>query len=135
MGFFVENILNYGTGEEDIQSSLERLTVSRHLRDTLLQRNDGAIVSTPKKVSLQKDVFDNKYEIHKSQWNKDELSSFGTSFFLSDPVSHIGYLSLDKRQVDALKSEFFMRKIRRLPAMDFVMKSSRRLASKYNKIA
>lgn len=101
----------------------------------ILQRNDGAIVSTPKKVSLQKDVFDNKYEIHKSQWNKDELSSFGISFFLSDPVSHIGYLSLDKRQVAALKSEFFMRKLRRLPAMDFIMKSSRQLASKYNRIA
>ena len=99
----------------------------------ILQTNDGAVVSTPKKVSLQKDVFDNKYEIHKSQW-KDELSSFGTSFLLSDPVSHIGYLSHDKRQVVALKSEFIMRKLRRLPAMDFIMKSSSRLAAKYNKV-
>jgi hypothetical protein len=62
------------------------------------------------------------------------LSSFGISFFLSDPVSHIGYLSHDTRQVAALKSEFFMRKLRRLPAMDFIMKSSSRLAAKLNKV-
>ena len=110
--------------DEDIMDVLDQFDLSYNL-----------VLILDVLVSLQNDVFDNKYEIHKSQWNKDELSSFGASFFLSDSVSHIGYLSLDKRQVAAIKSEFFMRKIRRLPAMDFVMKSSRRLASKYNNIA
>jgi hypothetical protein len=100
----------------------------------ILQKNNGAIISTPKKVSNQKDVFDNKYEVHKSQWTKDELSLYGASFFLSDPVSHIVYLSPNKKQVGSLRTEFFMRKIKRIPAMDFIMKSSSRLASKYNRL-
>ena len=101
---------------------------------SVLQKNNGVIISTPKKVSNQKDVFDNKYEIHKSQWTKEELSLYGASFFLSDPVSHIGYLSLDKRKVVTVRTEFLMRKIRSIPVMDLILRSSSRLASRYNRV-
>jgi hypothetical protein len=138
--------------DEDIMDILDRigfgynlvliLDVLEHLNKEqgklllakIVERNNGMIISTPKKVSNQKDVFDNKYEIHKAQWTKDELSAYGASFFLSDPVSHIAYLSLDKSQVAALRTEFLVRKIKRIPAMDFVIRLSSRLASKYDRM-
>ena len=104
------------------------------LLSKILQNNKGAIVSTPKKVSNQKDVFDNKYETHKSQWTKDQLTAYGESFFFSDSVSYIAYLSTDKEQSAALRTEFFMRKVKRIPAMDFVIRTTGRVLAKYKKI-
>ena len=95
------------------------------LLSKILQNNKGVIVSTPKKVSNQKDVFDNKYETHKSQWTKDQLTAYG---------SYIAYLSTDKEQSAALRAEFFMRKVKRIPAMDFVIKTTDRVLAKYKKI-
>lgn len=100
----------------------------------IMRNNKGVIISTPKKVSDQKDAFNNKYEIHKSQWTKDELSSQGESFFLSDPVSHIVYLSSNKDQVASLRTEFLMRKVKQIPTMDFFIRASKRLAAKYKRL-
>src|SRR5919109_1202957 len=84
------------------------------LLSKITRNNKGVIVSTPKKVSDQKEAFNNKYEIHKSQWTKDELSAHGESFFLPDPVSHIVYLSNNKDQVASLRTEFLMRKVKQI---------------------
>jgi hypothetical protein len=104
------------------------------LLSKILENNKGAIISTPKKVSNQKDVFDNKYETHKSQWTKDQLTTYGESFFFTDSVSYIAYLSTNKEQSAALRREFFMRKVKRIPAMDFVINTKDRVLAKYKKI-
>lgn len=104
------------------------------LLSKVIRNNKGAIISTPKKVSDQKEAFNNKYEIHKSQWTKDELSAHGESFFLSDPVSHIVYLSNNKDQVASLRTEFLMRKVKQIPAMNFFIRTSKRLTAKYKRL-
>jgi hypothetical protein len=104
------------------------------LLSKVIRNNKGAIISTPKKVSDQKEAFNNKYEIHKSQWTKDELSAHGESFFLSDPVSHIVYLSNNKDQVASLRTEFLMRKVKQIPAMDFFIRTLKRLTAKYKRL-
>ena len=104
------------------------------LLSKVIRNNKGAIISTPKKVSNQKEAFNNKYEIHKSQWTKDELSAHGESFFLSDTVSHIVYLSNNKDQVASLRTEFLMRKVKQIPAMDFFIRTLNRLTAKYKRL-
>lgn len=59
---------------------------------SMLQRNEGVLVSTPREPSSQKAVFGNPYEIHRSRWTREELSSLAPSLFIADEVSQIAYL-------------------------------------------
>jgi hypothetical protein len=58
----------------------------------ILSKHDGILLSTPKDIGDQKEVFENIHETHRSQWSKKELAAFGPAFFLSDDVSHIAYI-------------------------------------------
>ena len=47
----------------------------------ILSKNNGILISTPKKVSNQKDAFDNAYETHRSQWRKRRTIKIGKFIF------------------------------------------------------
>lgn len=72
------------------------------LVNTLLSKNKGIIIGTPKNPSNQKDVFDNVFETHKSLWKKDELTSFGKYLLVPDNISFIIYITKNKQILDNL---------------------------------
>lgn len=72
------------------------------LLNNLLSKNKGILISTPKKPSAQKEVFDNVFETHKSLWKKEELISFGKYYFSPDNVSYIVYITKEQRLLDNL---------------------------------
>jgi SAM-dependent methyltransferase len=76
----------------------------------ILTGNGGIIISTPKKFINQIDIFDNEYEIHRSEWTQAELSLFGSSLFLENEVSYICYVG-KKEVVDKLKADIKIKKI------------------------
>jgi 2-polyprenyl-3-methyl-5-hydroxy-6-metoxy-1,4-benzoquinol methylase len=76
----------------DVLEHFDKETGKNLLRDAL-EKCGGILVSTPKKVSAQGNVFGNQFETHRSQWSKNDLSKFGQIFFVNDPVSYICYLS------------------------------------------
>jgi hypothetical protein len=86
------------------------------LLNKILSKNNGILISTPKKVSNQKDAFDNAYETHRSQWRKEELLKLENSFFIQDGTSFIGYIG-KKEDVKKLKREQLSRAIKKIPAI------------------
>jgi hypothetical protein len=86
------------------------------LLNKILSKNNGILISTPKKVSNQKDAFDNAYETHRSQWRKEELLKLENSFFIQDGTSVIGYIG-KKEDVKKLKREQLSRAIKKIPAI------------------
>ena len=72
------------------------------LLNTLLSKNKGIIIGTPKNPSNQKDAFDNVFETHKSMWKKDELTSFGKYYLIPDNISFIIYITRDQQILDNL---------------------------------
>jgi 2-polyprenyl-3-methyl-5-hydroxy-6-metoxy-1,4-benzoquinol methylase len=47
------------------------------LLDAINLKSEFAMVTTPVKVSKQKEVYGNKDETHRSQWSKEKLSNWG----------------------------------------------------------
>ena len=80
------------------------------------------IISTPKVVSKQMNVFGNDYEIHKFQWKKKHFSNFSNKFFIPNYNSIICYIGEDYYKV---RKNFFILKIKsyfpflRIPVMIF----------------
>ena len=72
------------------------------LLNNLLSNNKGILISTPKKPTAQKDVFENIFETHKSLWKKEELISFGKYYFNPDNISYIIYITKDQPLLDNL---------------------------------
>ena len=72
------------------------------LLNTLLSKNKGIIIGTPKNPSNQKDAFDNVFETHKSMWKKDDLTSFGKYYLIPDNISFIIYITKDQQILDNL---------------------------------
>ncbi|OIO62389.1 hypothetical protein COT48_00175 [Candidatus Woesearchaeota archaeon CG08_land_8_20_14_0_20_47_9] len=64
----------------------------RILINKLLEKHGSVLISTPRYIGIQKDVFNNPYEEHKAQWSRQELSRLGESIFLRDDVSFILYV-------------------------------------------
>jgi hypothetical protein len=73
------------------------------LLDSLLSKNTGVLISTPKKPSAQKDAFGNIYEAHRSAWSKKELSQKANTFFIPDSISFICYMTNNMDSVNNLK--------------------------------
>jgi hypothetical protein len=73
------------------------------LLNNLLCNYKGILISTPKKPTPQKDVFENVLETHKSLWKKkEELISFGKYYFNPDTISYIIYLTKEHPLFDNL---------------------------------
>jgi hypothetical protein len=73
------------------------------LLNTLLSKNKGVLIGTPKNPSAQKDAFKNVFETHKSMWEKKELISFGNYYFIQDKISHIVYITKEEQLLNNLQ--------------------------------
>ena len=72
---------------------------------TLIKKNGGIIISTPKKPSPQEDAFGNIYETHRSVWAKEELMELGIAFFIKDDISLICIISLEEQVISDFKKD------------------------------
>jgi hypothetical protein len=86
----------------------------KNLLRNLLERNEGVLISTPKQPGDQKDVFDNKYEIHRSKWSQADLMEYQSTIFVPDRVSYIVYIG-EEEKVIKLKRIMLSRKFRAFP--------------------
>jgi len=75
----------------------------RFLLDSLLSKNTGVLISTPKHPSAQKDAFGNIYETHRPAWSKQELSKIANIFFISDNISYICHITTHADSIKRLK--------------------------------
>ena len=75
----------------------------KELVKTLVKKNGGIIISTPKKPSPQEDAFGNIYETHRSVWSKEELMELGIAFFIKDDISLICIISLETQLISDFK--------------------------------
>lgn len=73
------------------------------LLNTLLSKNKGILIGTPKNPSTQKDAFENVFETHKSLWEKKDLASFGKYYFIPDNISHIVYTTKEEQLLKMLQ--------------------------------
>ena len=105
----------------------------QNLLHKILRKNDGVLISTPKKPSSQKDAFNNIYETHRSKWTKSDLSSLAPNLFINDRVSHIAYLGNDGN-VTRLKRKLRLKVVSKIPGMSFTMNRADRLIKKVNRM-
>ncbi len=98
----------------------------------ILEKNKGLIISTPKKPTTQTQTFGNIYETHQSKWGKQELANFGSSYFIQDPVSFIGYIT-KKEHVQNLRSELIMMNLKKNPEASFLISAWKYYIDKYVK--
>ena len=75
----------------------------RSLLDTLLAKNTGILVCTPKRPSAQNDAFGNTFETHKSAWTRREFLQTSHTFFVPDRISFICYITNNVNSVKNLK--------------------------------
>ena len=99
----------------------------------ILRKNDGVLISTPKKPSSQKDAFGNVYETHRSMWTKSNLSSLAPNLFINDRVSHLAYLG-NNGNVTRLKRKLRLKEVSKIPGVSFSMNRADRLIKKVNRM-
>ena len=93
----------------------------RFLLESLLSKNTGILISTPKHPSEQRDAFGNIYETHRSAWSKQELSQMANIFFIPDNISYICYLTKHPDYIKNLKKRMKQLNMERQP---FAMKKT-----------
>jgi hypothetical protein len=76
------------------------------LQECLL-KGENVIISTPKDIYFQGDVFNNPLEEHKFQWEKEHFRKLGDCFFIPNRHSLICYIGSKSEQV---KQEISTRK-------------------------
>jgi methyltransferase family protein len=103
------------------------------LLQKILRKNDGILISTPKKPSIQKDAFRNVYETHRSEWTKGDLSSLAPNLVINDRVSHIAYLGTNEN-VTKLKRKHRLKEVNKIPGVSFSMNRADRLIKKVNRM-
>ncbi|TSA17114.1 MAG: hypothetical protein D4R72_05525 [Nitrosopumilales archaeon] len=59
----------------------------------------NVIISTPKDIGDQGDIFDNPFETHRFQWKKKYFSIFPNKFFISNEYSIICYAGEDVNRI------------------------------------
>lgn len=59
------------------------------LLQTLLEKTDYVLISTPKDIGTQGVLHENHFEVHKAQWKKKSLKMMGKSYFFSNPEQYI----------------------------------------------
>lgn len=97
----------YADGWELIQQ------LQRHTRNIL--------ISTPKDIGHQGDVFGNDYETHRFQWNPSHFRSLPHSFVVPNPYSWIIYCEADQPRIQQEMNRG-RQKIRRDRQRDFLIR-------------
>ncbi|MFZ2193245.1 MAG: class I SAM-dependent methyltransferase [Candidatus Moraniibacteriota bacterium] len=77
----------------------------------ILSKNKAVLISVPKNIGDQKEVFSNQYETHLAEWVKKDFKKFGKTFFISDFESHIVLLG-DAKTISSLRKKYYFRKAR-----------------------
>ncbi|MGE5424948.1 MAG: hypothetical protein ACM3N9_06270 [Syntrophothermus sp.] len=70
-----------------------------HLLDLCMQKADNIIISVPKDLSLQEDVFGNPFETHKYPWKEKDFKKIGNKFVLHNVKSLIVYIGRDSKRI------------------------------------
>ena len=83
---------------------LEHFTKSdgQRLLDSTLAKSKSLLVSVPRDIGNQSEVFGNQYEAHRAEWTGKELLTLAPSFRVRDKVSHIVFLG-EKELVQKLR--------------------------------
>ncbi len=63
------------------------------------RRCRNIIVSTPLRMTAQKDAFDNPFETHRFQWQRKHFGRFANKFFVAHELSLICYIGDDAQTV------------------------------------
>jgi len=63
------------------------------------RRCRNIIVSTPRRMTAQKDAFDNPFETHRFQWQRKHFDRFANKFFVAHELSLICYIGDDAQRV------------------------------------
>ncbi len=102
----------------------------KSLLNKIAEKNKVILISTPKNPTVQTQAFGNIYETHRSRWGKQELAGIGNSFFISDSVSLIGYVSKEEH-VQRLKNELIVMKIKENPEISSLISNWKYHTNKY----
>ncbi|MEK7473722.1 MAG: class I SAM-dependent methyltransferase [Patescibacteria group bacterium] len=78
----------------------------------LLKRHRGIIVSVPKDIGEQGEVFGNVHEEHKAEWKASDLSALADALFIPDVMSVVAYLG-KASDIRAMKKRILKGKVRR----------------------
>src|SRR5215211_5535758 len=133
INMYTENIINLVNNLDYSYDLVLLIDVLEHfskeegilLLNNLLKKNKGILVSTPKKPSPQQDVFGNAFEIHKSLWKKEELSTLGKQYFIRDNISHIVYITREQHSLNNLISRLKILKRSRNSSLVKSLKSTK----------
>jgi 2-polyprenyl-3-methyl-5-hydroxy-6-metoxy-1,4-benzoquinol methylase len=117
---YTENIINLVNNLDYSYDLVLLIDVLEHF-----SKEEGILVSTPKKPSPQQDVFGNAFEIHKSLWKKEELSTLGKHYFIRDNISHIVYITREQHSLNNLISRLKILKRSRNSSLVKSLKSTK----------
>lgn len=67
--------------------------------DKILAKSRNLILSIPKDIGEQHDIYDNEHEEHHFQWKKKHFKKYPNHFFLPNPISLIVFIGEDAEKV------------------------------------
>lgn len=81
----------------------------------LLAKGKNILISTPKNMQEQEDVFGNEFEIHRYNWKKADFLRYPSKFFIPNSYSLLIFIGEDYKLVKGLfsKSKFLKSRIRK----------------------
>ena len=88
------DVLEHFTYEEGLKLLNDSLRCSRNV-----------LVSTPKEIGPQKDIYDNQYETHRFQWQKRHFRSFKNRAFVFNNYSLICCIGQDANKMVATRKK------------------------------
>jgi hypothetical protein len=78
----------------------------------LLKKHRGVIVSVPRDIGDQGEVFGNVHEEHKAEWSKSDFKKLSPTLFLPDEMSTIVYLG-STTDIREMKKRLLRRRVQR----------------------
>lgn len=76
----------------------------------LIHKGKGVLVSVPKDIGDQGEVFGNVHETHHAEWNRADFKAIAPCFFLEDTTSTIVYLGT-RSDIASMKKKRLKRRI------------------------
>ena len=76
----------------------------------LLRKGRGVLVSVPKDIGDQGEVFGNVHETHHAEWDKSDFAAIAPSYFIQDTTSVIAYLGRTE-DIRRMKNAMLKRKV------------------------
>jgi hypothetical protein len=80
----------------------------------ILDHNESVLISVPRDIGDQEDVFGNKHETHRAQWTTQDLKKMGPSFAIDDEESFIFLITKNKQLIKAVKDSFRKNRLKKI---------------------